>query len=230
MRCSPGHVGNARGWSRTITTASCATKAIRSRRCDPDRVIYLGTFSKILFPSLRLGYVIAPDDLVPAFCGARVLMDRHVPTADQHVLAAFIAEGHLDRHIRRVRGVYAEQRTLLIDTLGARLPRERGSSRAIRACTSCCGSRKGSTISTWSSARAQAGVAVRAVSPMFAPGTARPPRAGLRRVRPREMRPRSASRRWSQWPPTAPCHADQTASSAGRAWRDSSGESRRTAP
>ena len=127
MRCSPGHVGNARGWSRTITTASCATKAIRSRRCkaDPDRVIYLGTFSKILFPSLRLGYVIAPDDLVPAFCGARVLMDRHVPTADQHVLAAFIAEGHLDRHIRRVRGVYAEQRTLLIDTLGARLPRER---------------------------------------------------------------------------------------------------------
>ena len=101
MRCSPGHVGNARGWSRTITTASCATKAIRSRRCaDPDRVIYLGTFSKILFPSLRLGCVIAPDDLVPAFCGARVLMDRHVPTADQHVLAAFIAEGHLDRHIR----------------------------------------------------------------------------------------------------------------------------------
>ena len=153
---------------------------------DPDRVIYLGTFSKILFPSLRLGYVIAPDDLVPAFCGARVLMDRHVPTADQHVLAAFIAEGHLDRHIRRVRGVYAEQRTLLIDTLGARLPRERAWVQP---------GDQGMHVVLWLAEgiddldvverAAQAGVAVRAVSPMFAPGTARPGRAGLRRVRPR---------------------------------------------
>ena len=138
-------------------------------------MIYLGTFSKILFPSLRLGYVIAPDDLVPAFCGARVLMDRHVPTADQHVLAAFIAEGHLDRHIRRVRGVYAEQRTLLIDTLGARLPRERAWVQP---------GDQGMHVVLWLAEgiddldvverAAQAGVAVRAVSPMFAPGTARP--------------------------------------------------------
>ncbi|AOK20561.1 DNA-binding protein [Burkholderia cepacia] len=142
---------------------------------DPDRVIYLGTFSKILFPSLRLGYVIAPHDLVPAFCGARALMDRHVPTADQHVLAAFIAEGHLDRHIRRVRGVYAEQRALLIDTLGARLPRERAWVQP---------GDQGMHVVLWLADRiddldvveraAQAGVAVRAVSPMFAPGTARP--------------------------------------------------------
>ncbi|KVE01548.1 PLP-dependent aminotransferase family protein [Burkholderia anthina] len=141
----------------------------------PDRVIYLGTFSKILFPSLRLGYVIAPDALVPAFCGARVLMDRHAPTADQHVLAAFIAEGHLDRHIRRVRGVYAEQRALLIDTLGARLPRERAWVQP---------GDQGMHVVLWLAqgiddldvvARAaRAGVAVRAVSPMFAPGTARP--------------------------------------------------------
>lgn len=74
---------------------------------DPQRVIYLGTFSKILFPSLRLGYAIVPPDLVEAFCGARVLMDRHPANADQQVLAAFINEGHLDRHIRRIRGVYA---------------------------------------------------------------------------------------------------------------------------
>ncbi|PFH28749.1 MocR-like pyridoxine biosynthesis transcription factor PdxR [Burkholderia sp. JKS000303] len=142
---------------------------------DPERVVYLGTFSKILFPSLRLGYVIAPDDLVPAFCGARVLMDRHAPTADQHVLAAFIAEGHLDRHIRRVRGVYAEQRALLMDTLGARLPRERAWVQP---------GDQGMHVVLWLAegiddldvvARAaQAGVAVRAVSPMFAPGTARP--------------------------------------------------------
>lgn len=74
---------------------------------DPQRVIYLGTFSKILFPSLRLGYAIVPHDLVEAFCGARVLIDRHPANADQQVLAAFINEGHLDRHIRRIRGVYA---------------------------------------------------------------------------------------------------------------------------
>ncbi|MBR8457408.1 PLP-dependent aminotransferase family protein [Burkholderia dolosa] len=142
---------------------------------DPDRVVYLGTFSKILFPSLRLGYVIAPDDLVPAFCGARVLMDRHAPTADQHVLAAFIADGHLDRHIRRVRGVYAAQRALLIDTLGARLPRELAWIQP---------GDQGMHVVLWLAdgiddldvvARAaQAGVAVRAASPMFAPGTARP--------------------------------------------------------
>ncbi|WP_176158993.1 PLP-dependent aminotransferase family protein [Burkholderia multivorans] len=142
---------------------------------DPERVVYLGTFSKVLFPSLRLGYVIAPDDLVPAFCGARVLMDRHAPTADQYVLAAFIAEGHLDRHIRRVRGVYAEQRMLLIDTLGTRLP---------RALAWVQPGDQGMHVVLWLAdgiddldvvARAaDAGIAVRAVSPMFAPGTARP--------------------------------------------------------
>ncbi|ALM85629.1 PLP-dependent aminotransferase family protein [Bordetella sp. N] len=89
---------------------------------DSQRVIYLGTFSKILFPSLRLGYLIAPPDLVPAFCGARILMDRLAPTAEQHVLAAFIAEGHLDRHIRRVRSAYAESRSFLIALLEKHLP------------------------------------------------------------------------------------------------------------
>ncbi|MDR6412266.1 UNVERIFIED_ORG: DNA-binding transcriptional MocR family regulator [Burkholderia sp. 1595] len=83
----------------------------------PDRVIYLGTFSKILFPSLRLGYAIVPEHLVPAFCGARSLMDRHPPSADQHSLAAFISEGHLDRHIRRVRLVYADRRMQLISII-----------------------------------------------------------------------------------------------------------------
>jgi len=142
---------------------------------DPDRVIYLGTFSKVLFPSLRLGYVIAPDDLVAAFCGARVLMDRHAPTADQHVLAAFIDEGHLDRHVRRVRGVYADHRAPLIDTLGARLPRTLAWLQP---------GDQGMHVVLWLAGRlddrevvaraAEAGVAVRAVSPMFAPGTGRP--------------------------------------------------------
>ncbi|MFC4277378.1 MocR-like pyridoxine biosynthesis transcription factor PdxR [Achromobacter aloeverae] len=89
---------------------------------DCDRVVYLGTFSKILFPSLRLGYLIAPHDLVPAFCGARILMDRFAPNTEQHVLAAFINEGHLDRHIRRVRSAYAENRALLMALLARHLP------------------------------------------------------------------------------------------------------------
>jgi GntR family transcriptional regulator / MocR family aminotransferase len=144
---------------------------------DPDRVIYLGTFSKILFPSLRLGYVIVPDDLVDAFCGARVLMDRHPPNADQHVLAVFMTEGHLERHIRKVRNVYADHRAQLIETLGALLPKEfawvepgdQGMHLVL-----WLGRGMDDRLVVESAARA--GVSVRAVSSMFAPGTAR---AGL---------------------------------------------------
>lgn len=142
---------------------------------EPARVIYLGTFSKILFPSLRLGYAIVPRDLVDAFCGARVLMDRHPPTADQHVLAAFMAEGHLERHIRKVRTVYSEHRLQLIEVLGALLPTELAWIEP---------GDQGMHLVLWLAQRiddravaqraAHDGVAVRAVSPMFAPGTARP--------------------------------------------------------
>ena len=88
----------------------------------PERTLYLGTFSKMLFPSLRLGYAVVPPPLVDAFCGARILMDRHPPSADQHVLAAFIAEGYLDRHIRKMRGVYAEKRRVLIEAINTHIP------------------------------------------------------------------------------------------------------------
>ncbi|MGV2292339.1 PLP-dependent aminotransferase family protein [Trinickia sp. YCB016] len=141
----------------------------------PDRVVYLGTFSKILFPSLRAGYVIVPDELVDAFCGARVLMDRHPPNADQHVLAAFMAEGHLERHIRRVRTVYGEHRAQLIETLEALLPKDwawlepgdQGMHLVLWLT-------EGVDDRTVVELAARAGVAVRAVSPMFAPGTGRP--------------------------------------------------------
>jgi GntR family transcriptional regulator/MocR family aminotransferase len=93
---------------------------------DPSRVIYLGTFSKILFPSLRLGYAVVPEGLVKPFCGARILMDRHPPSGDQHVLAAFMREGHLDRHIRRVRNIYARKRSQLIEMLDRIIPQEIG--------------------------------------------------------------------------------------------------------
>jgi GntR family transcriptional regulator/MocR family aminotransferase len=79
------------------------------------RVIYLGTFSKVLFPALRLGYLVVPPDLVEAFVAARALVDRHCPTLDQAALADFIADGHFARHIRRMRALYAERQAILVE-------------------------------------------------------------------------------------------------------------------
>lgn len=81
------------------------------------RVIYIGTFSKVLFPSLRLGYVVIPSDLVAPFVEMRRAMDLGPPIFPQEVLAEFIAEGHFARHIRRMRMLYAERRKVLVDTM-----------------------------------------------------------------------------------------------------------------
>ncbi len=85
------------------------------------RVIYIGTFSKVLFPSLRLGYIIAPSDLVDPFIKTRAIFDRHSPTIEQAVLADFITEGHFARHIRLMRTLYAERQGVLIQEIKSRL-------------------------------------------------------------------------------------------------------------
>jgi GntR family transcriptional regulator/MocR family aminotransferase len=72
-------------------------------------VILLGSFNKILFPSLRLGYVVLPNALVDAFLAFRFTVDLHPCGLDQAVLCDFIVEGHLGRHIRRMRGLYARR-------------------------------------------------------------------------------------------------------------------------
>lgn len=82
-----------------------------------SRVVYIGTFSKVLFPSLRLGYVVVPEDLVERFLAARFASDIGPATFHQAVLADFIGEGHFARHIRRMRLVYAERRNALIENL-----------------------------------------------------------------------------------------------------------------
>ena len=78
------------------------------------RVIYIGTFSKVLFPSLRLGYVVVPLDLVDRFLSIRRAMDIGPPTFYQEVLADFIREGHFARHVRRMRVLYRERRSALV--------------------------------------------------------------------------------------------------------------------
>ncbi len=83
------------------------------------RVIYVGTFSKILAPSLRLGFAIAPASLVRALASARSIADSHGPIETERALATLIDEGALARHVRRVLRVYSARRALLIEALAS---------------------------------------------------------------------------------------------------------------
>jgi GntR family transcriptional regulator/MocR family aminotransferase len=86
-----------------------------------NRVIYTGTFSKVLFPSLRLGYLVAPEEIVDAFISARALADRHSPTLEQALVSEFLSEGHFVRHVRRMRALYAERQDALVSAARSEL-------------------------------------------------------------------------------------------------------------
>ena len=75
----------------------------------------------MLFPSLRLGYLVIPPDLVDYFAAAKSITSRHAPLLDQAVLCDFITEGHFGRHVRRMRGVYAERLSVLLESARERL-------------------------------------------------------------------------------------------------------------
>ncbi|MGH7512559.1 MAG: PLP-dependent aminotransferase family protein [Gemmatimonadales bacterium] len=82
---------------------------------DPnERVVYVGTFSKVLFPALRMGYLVVPPALWQRFMEVRTTFDLLSPTLYQLVLAEFLSEGHFARHLRRMRGVYARRRAALL--------------------------------------------------------------------------------------------------------------------
>lgn len=138
------------------------------------RVIYLGTFSKALFPSLRLGYLVVPPDLSEAFIAARATTDRQASTLMQAVVADFLQEGHFVRHIRRMRTLYAERQEILLRAIR----RELGTALEAQPCAT------GLHLVGWlaagrddrAAARAAARVGVEA--PPVSPYASRPPRRG----------------------------------------------------
>ena len=81
------------------------------------RVIYIGTFSRTIFPALRIGYMIAPKSLLPTFTSVKWLCDQHTATLEQETLAEFISTGMYERHLRRVDAETLERRTALLDAI-----------------------------------------------------------------------------------------------------------------
>jgi GntR family transcriptional regulator/MocR family aminotransferase len=150
---------------------------------DAGRVIYLGTVSKTLSPTLRLGYLLVPAPLAETFAKAKRLADRHSPGLEQEALADLIGSGVYERHVRRVRRRNGERRAALLAALSATL----GDAATV------VGADAGLHVVVWLKrvpraredaliARAHAaGLGLYPVTPLYAPGSAaaRPDRAGL---------------------------------------------------
>jgi GntR family transcriptional regulator/MocR family aminotransferase len=81
------------------------------------RVLYVGTFSKTIFPILKLGCLVVPPDLVDVFTSGRILSGAQSPLINQAILAEFIAEGHFARHVRRMRTLYEERQQILVEAV-----------------------------------------------------------------------------------------------------------------
>jgi GntR family transcriptional regulator / MocR family aminotransferase len=84
-------------------------------------VIFAGSFSAVLFPALRLGYLVVPEEMVDVFAAAESVSTHHPPLLEQAVLCDFITEGHFARHIRRMREIYAERLQVLLESAREKL-------------------------------------------------------------------------------------------------------------
>lgn len=140
---------------------------------DGERVIYIGTLNKALFPGLRLGYAVLPHALVRPFATARYLMDRQPSTLCQAVVTDFMAEGHFASHIRRMRAAYEDQRDALVAALQRRLGRHLTVDAPDQGMHLVAWLRRGlSDVAIEKAAREQ-GVIVRAMSRMYVAAPAR---------------------------------------------------------
>jgi len=84
---------------------------------DGVSVIYIGTFSNVMFRGLRIGYLVVPRELIGPFTTAKWMTDRHTTLLEQAALADFLEEGHLERHVRRMRRLYKHRRDVLLEEL-----------------------------------------------------------------------------------------------------------------
>lgn len=141
-------------------------------------VIYVGTLSKVLFPGLRLGYMVLPPPLVQAFVNGKAVIDRHTSIMPQIVLSEFIAEGHFNRHIKRTREVYAGRRAALLSALESQLadqfdfgPSDSGLHLAVAF-------KRQRDDHALAKAAFQRGIELRALSQFYAPQAEAPLRAG----------------------------------------------------
>ncbi|RVU14062.1 PLP-dependent aminotransferase family protein [Methylobacterium oryzihabitans] len=151
------------------------------RSLDPDRVIYVGTVSKTLSPTLRLGYLVVPAALRRAFAEAKRLTDRHTPPAEQEALADLLASGAYERHVRVMRKRNAGRRAALLRALAE----------AFGPGVRVVGAETGLHVVAWfdaipaareaslAAAAREAGIGLYPVSPLYAPAGPRPAVAGF---------------------------------------------------
>ena len=143
---------------------------------DNERVIYVGTFNKSLFPGLRLGYAVVPPALAKAFVTARYLVDRQPSSLAQAVVADFIEEGYFAAHLRRMRLQYRDQRDVLVASLRQRLGSELTVDPPDQGMHLVAYLRRGLKDTAIARAAAERGVIVRAMSRLY---VATAPRSAL---------------------------------------------------
>ncbi|RWD66202.1 MAG: PLP-dependent aminotransferase family protein [Mesorhizobium sp.] len=148
---------------------------------DAEAVIYVGTFSKTLSPTLRLGYLVAPAGLCRAFSEAKRLTDRHAPMLEQDVLAELLTSGAYERHVRSIRRKNTERREVLLQALADHLgPRVAvaGAETGLHVVAWMNGIAAGREPAIIAAAHA-AGIGLYPVSPLYDPSEPRPETAGF---------------------------------------------------